>query len=218
MIYGYAPLSAHPFEALGVNFDYTMARSDVDIPVSPAPAAEFRREELLSPVRFEEYEAFNGALVLADQFWAKDALQQMEREYRTRRNHCVQRLRGQMLCLLCDIARAQDTPAQLTDEVCDSLLDYIHAHFREPLTNESLSRVFSFHPAYLSRIVKRQTGMPLHRYLLRYRLSAAMNLLQTTRLPVSEVAAQSGFPDSNYFSRSFKQQWGGSPGDFRGGV
>jgi AraC family L-rhamnose operon transcriptional activator RhaR len=66
-------------------------------------------------------------------------------------------------------------------------------------------------------MLKRQTGMPLHRYLLKYRLSVAMNLLQTTRLAVSEVAAQSGFADSNYFCRCFKRQWGRSPGAFRGG-
>lgn len=219
MAYGYMPLSGCPFVALGVNFDYTMDGCGAAAPVPPAPALEFRREEMISPVRFSDPCAFQGAVALQGMFWARDVLQQMEREYRTRRNHWAQRLRGQMLCLLCDAARAQSAAAMPQDgDICDAVLDHIRAHFREDMTNEALSRVFSFHPAYLSRMIKRQTGMPLHRYILHYRLSVAMNLLHTTRLPVAEIAAQSGFSDGNYFCRCFRKQWGRSPGSYRGGA
>jgi transcriptional regulator GlxA family with amidase domain len=45
-------------------------------------------------------------------------------------------------------------------------------------------------------------------------VAAAQRLLRTRRYSVKEVAAQVGFADSHYFSRSFKQISGVNPSKY----
>ena len=47
------------------------------------------------------------------------------------------------------------------------------------------------------------------------RLAKAKELLKNNALNISEVATQSGFASPNYFSRSFQNEFGTSPSDFR---
>jgi AraC family L-rhamnose operon transcriptional activator RhaR/AraC family L-rhamnose operon regulatory protein RhaS len=42
-------------------------------------------------------------------------------------------------------------------------------------------------------------------------MNHACSLLENTNLPVKEIAYKSGFYDSNYFIKLFKQQFGISP-------
>lgn len=52
-------------------------------------------------------------------------------------------------------------------------------------------------------------------YLLRCRLEHACVLLSDERLRITQVAYESGFQDSNYFTRQFRQVYGKSPRQYR---
>ena len=54
-------------------------------------------------------------------------------------------------------------------------------------------------------------------YLLDYRIQMAERLLRTTELPVTEIALQTGFSNSAYFTKVFRQLRGLSPSQFRKG-
>jgi transcriptional regulator GlxA family with amidase domain len=59
------------------------------------------------------------------------------------------------------------------------------------------------------------TGLSLHRYLTRYRIDRAVDLLSTTTMSVSEVGAAVGFPDPSHFSKAFEKVIGHPPSAFR---
>ena len=59
------------------------------------------------------------------------------------------------------------------------------------------------------------TGTSPKRYVLGLRVSAALDLLATTDLTVSQVATAVGVGDVNYFSRLIKKHTGRSPRDSR---
>ena len=141
----------------------------------------------------------------------------MEEEYRTGRRHAALRLKAQMLTLLADIIHQADEEgtAPSPSSAADAILSYLNRHYRQNLTNGDVAGVFHFTPAYVSRLVKRHTGLSLHQYLLRCRLTAALNLIQTTTLPIGHIARETGFADANYFARRFRQEWGRSPVAFR---
>ena len=107
------------------------------------------------------------------------------------------------------------TPYVSTERTADQLMDYIQQHYAEALTNAALGARFHYHPNYISRLIADRTGMPLHRYLLTIRIRQALSLLQTTALPVGEIARRTGFPNVSYFSHYFKKITGHCPGDFR---
>ena len=104
--------------------------------------------------------------------------------------------------LLIAFARAEK---KKPNEKTQKILTYIAAHYKEDLTNSALGEIFSFHPNYINRIVNEQTGLSLHRYVLKLRIDEAVHLLRTTTLSAREIAAEVGFCDYNHFLRYFKQ-------------
>jgi len=96
----------------------------------------------------------------------------------------------------------------------DDILMYIRENYREDLTNEAIAEKFSYHPNYIGNIVKKRTGVTLHKYLINYRMSAAIGHLSSQQYTVSEVAEMVGYDDVTHFSKSFKRVTGVSPSEY----
>ena len=92
--------------------------------------------------------------------------------------------------------------------------DYLHEHYAEPLTNESLAKAFGYHPYHLGRLFKTFTGQTLHAYLLELRLEKALECLLNDTLPIGEVAARNGFVSAEHFSTAFHKKYGQPPSRF----
>lgn len=99
-----------------------------------------------------------------------------------------------------------------------TILSYIHAHWNEPLSNRQIAAHFGYHEYYISSLVRKYTGLPLHRYVLRYKMHMAVELLQSTTLSVGEVASKVAMPDIKHFSKCFKNMMGVPPSHFRAGT
>ena len=96
----------------------------------------------------------------------------------------------------------------------DRVLDYLHENYRRPLTNAGVASVFFVHPNYLSAVVKKRTGMSLHRYVVFLRLNHAAKLLENGGMSVSRIASECGFCDVSHFSREFRKHFFVSPVNF----
>jgi len=69
--------------------------------------------------------------------------------------------------------------------------------------------------SHFARSFKAVFGVSSHQWLIRQRIDLAKALLTQTRLPLSEVAAQSGFGDQPAFTRTFHRIVGATPGHWR---
>ena len=67
----------------------------------------------------------------------------------------------------------------------------------------------------LFRRFQAETGLSPHRYYLSVRASAAVRLLETTDLPIKDIAARLGYADPAHFARQFKAVTGKNPGELR---
>jgi len=68
----------------------------------------------------------------------------------------------------------------------------------------------------LHRQIEAATGLSTSKYMRKYRLEKAKELLQKDKdSSIAEIAYQAGFKSSNYFSQLFKQEFGESPSAFR---
>ena len=65
------------------------------------------------------------------------------------------------------------------------------------------------------RVFKKAFATTPITYIANRRIQKAQKLLETTSLSVSQIAFDTGFMDSNYFSRRFRQVVGQSPRDYR---
>lgn len=91
----------------------------------------------------------------------------------------------------------------------------IQRHYGERLSLDELASAVHLHPTYFSSVFRRATGLPPHRYLSRYRLERARELLLSTDLPVTQIAKITGFRDPFYLSRTFHHTVGVSPSAYR---
>ncbi|WP_422660643.1 helix-turn-helix domain-containing protein [Paenibacillus sp. EC2-1] len=94
---------------------------------------------------------------------------------------------------------------------------YIHHHFREPLTLRETAEVCGLSANYFSECFRKYTGFTFQSYVLNQRLLFAKALLQTTKLPVTEICYASGFNTIAHFERAFKKSFDLCPRDVRKG-
>lgn len=95
------------------------------------------------------------------------------------------------------------------------LLFFIHEHYTEPLSLSVLSEHFHLSEKYISRYFIEHFHLSFVKYLNHRRLIRSKKLLETTELPITEVALRSGFNNVSYFIRTFKKLYGLSPLRYR---
>lgn len=95
------------------------------------------------------------------------------------------------------------------------LKEYLDVHLEERLTLEKCSEITYLSVSQTIRRFRSAYGMTPYEYLNQRRINTAKQLLQNSTLSIEEIAAQTGFPDHNYFSKYFKKKVGVSPSKFR---
>jgi AraC-like DNA-binding protein len=91
----------------------------------------------------------------------------------------------------------------------------LESDFTTQFTLEDLAKLAFTSPRNFSRQFKKATGVSPITYVLNTRLRHATDLLVQYDLPISEIAIQCGFLDSNYFSKKFTEQYHVSPRKYR---
>ena len=119
------------------------------------------------------------------------------------------------LILLKNIEVKTETPKKTTSRRMQSFLLYIEENYRNDITLESLSAAANVSKSECLRCFKETLHTSPFAYLIDYRLSKALPLLTETDLPVSEVAALTGFHGQSYFGKCFKEKTGCSPREYR---
>jgi AraC-like DNA-binding protein len=94
-------------------------------------------------------------------------------------------------------------------------IQYMKSNFMVEFNRDQLAEHVSLSPGYFSVLFKEHTGVSPIRYLNKIKVDYAKELLRNTALPIKQIAEDSGFKDSFYFSRLFLKETGLSPRDFR---
>jgi len=92
---------------------------------------------------------------------------------------------------------------------------HIEAHPGDSLTIDLLAGVAGLSRAHFVRQFSRLAGAPPSEYVFRSRMARAARLLQSSSLPVLEIALSLGFADPNYFTKAFRRAFDVSPTEFR---
>ena len=103
----------------------------------------------------------------------------------------------------------------LGGERLSELLLLLAEHPERDFPRRELAEKLCVSESTLQRIFRARTGFSPHDYLMRLRLKKAATLLLESELTIGEVAAESGFADSNYFCRRFRRYADASPLEFR---
>ena len=95
------------------------------------------------------------------------------------------------------------------------VLRFMEENAVKPLTLENLSRYAQMSESSFRHQFRAATGLAPIDYLIRLRCRRAMLDMFSSDHSISEIALESGFTDSNYFARKFREVTGRSPREFR---
>ena len=88
-----------------------------------------------------------------------------------------------------------------------TMIQYIHDHYAEEITLDMIASSASLSKSGALNIFQSGICTSPVAYLIQYRLSQAAKQLYTTQKPVAVIAAQTGFANTGYFCRKFKQYY-----------
>ncbi|MBP3633736.1 MAG: AraC family transcriptional regulator [Oscillospiraceae bacterium] len=120
------------------------------------------------------------------------------------------------LCLLQVLSSTQlrRLPAKNQDRMLP-MLTYIQEHFAEKITLEQIAAAACISTRECLRCFRSCIQQSPMEYLTQYRIEAASRLLEKTTLPVTEIAMETGWGSSAYFSKIFRKLRGMSPKEYR---
>lgn len=95
------------------------------------------------------------------------------------------------------------------------ILLYLEDHYREPIRLADLAEMEHITETHLSHFFRDQLHITFQDYLSRLRVEAAMNMLRTTDLSLTNVAYECGFSDPKYLNQGFQKILGISPAQWR---
>jgi AraC-like DNA-binding protein len=126
------------------------------------------------------------------------------------------RVRNILSLLLSDLrnsqsAQANKRPQGFNRQTTCRIIEYVRKHIKSRPTPGDLAKHVQLSEDYFSRMFKLTFGVSARQWLVRQRIMATAEDLQSSGKSISEVAYEYGYDDIFFFSRQFKQIMGKSP-------
>lgn len=103
-----------------------------------------------------------------------------------------------------------DAEAELFCDI-SSLLQQNHGR----ISRQELQTILSYNPDYMNRIVKKYSGLSLHKYGMTFCMREAERLLKNTDMTITDICLQLGFVNRTQFYKLFTQTYGITPKEYR---
>jgi AraC family transcriptional regulator len=95
---------------------------------------------------------------------------------------------------------------------------YLAGRLGERITLDDVARAVHASPFHLARVFRQRSGVPVHRYLTRLRLRAALERLEDGAEDLTALALDLGFSSHSHFTDAFRREFGRTPSDARKNV
>ncbi len=106
-------------------------------------------------------------------------------------------------------------PILPSDSHLCEVFNFIEANYHRQIALEDVAQAVGYSPAYLTNLIRRQTGQTVQRWIIQRRMAAARDLLLETDQVVGQIAAKIGYQHQVHFFRQFRQVHGTTPQAWR---
>ena len=96
-----------------------------------------------------------------------------------------------------------------------AIQSYIASHYGEPIQIRDMAKHMGYDETWFKKRFKREIGFTPNHYLQHKRINVAKDLLCNTNQSIIDIAFQTGFNSSQYFSHVFKKVTGITPRYYR---
>jgi AraC-like DNA-binding protein len=145
-------------------------------------------------------------------------LKNMVKEYELKKEGWKTIVNSNFMVLVIMLSRLYSLPSSgLKPEVINiaKTVSYIENHYIDPISIQQLADMSNLSVRHYTRIFRDTYHTSPGKYILSLKLQHACMLLNNTDLSISEIAYHSGFNDSNYFTRLFKNFFHRTPTSYR---
>ncbi|MBQ2709905.1 MAG: helix-turn-helix transcriptional regulator [Clostridia bacterium] len=169
-----------------------------------------------SDVTFDDLPEFNAPLVIRNFPGAVSRAKRFLTLWNSPERFARLALNAVLTEFLADLANyLEGIRHQPRSVVAARIADYIDAHVAERLTCQRIADAFSYHPSYVSRIIREYQGCSLHDYVIRQKIDAATKLLLESEMTITDIAYYLSFYDSSHFTKTYSEITGRNPSDVR---
>lgn len=102
-----------------------------------------------------------------------------------------------------------------TNSDAENIRAYLIQHYMEKISVKDLEATVFLTQNQIIKIFKTQYGITPHKYLMKYRLDKACELLLSTSRSVNTIAVSVGFEEYTSFFRAFRNEYNTTPIEFR---
>jgi AraC-like DNA-binding protein len=99
--------------------------------------------------------------------------------------------------------------------IVKQVLRFIEANYRDSIGLQEVAKEVNLSPAYLTDMIRRETGKTVLSWIVERRMTEARRLLLETDRAVNQIAEEIGYFDASYFSRLFRRLNGTTPQAWR---
>ncbi|GET44092.1 response regulator transcription factor [Microseira wollei] len=110
---------------------------------------------------------------------------------------------------------ANPEPILPSDPQLCEVFRFIEANYHRQIALGDVAQAVGYSPAYLTNLMRRQTGQTVQRWIIQRRMAAAGYLLLETDQVVGQIAAKVGYQHQVHFFRQFRQLHGTTPQAWR---
>lgn len=92
---------------------------------------------------------------------------------------------------------------------------FMRENLEKPLSIAEISSAANMSQSHMARVLRQETGMSVHQFLVKLRTEKARNLLHRTTLPIAEIAFICGFSHQEHLTNTFKRIYRITPAAYR---
>ena len=123
--------------------------------------------------------------------------------------HSREKIMSILNCILLELLDMNDLKSN--NEHVLKIYKYILNNLNKKITLDDLSKELHLSKEYISRTFKKETGKTVIDYVNEQKMFLAKELISNHNLSLTNIAAQLGYDDYNYFSRIFKKHFSTPP-------
>lgn len=132
---------------------------------------------------------------------------------------CEVHIQGILMKILSYLIEVSSHPRQ-KEENGNSLyvsraISYIHKNYQNPVSVQEIADYLSLNRSYLTELFVRTLHLSPQQFLMKYRITKAVDFLTSTDLSVEHIACSCGYANISSFSKAFKKVTGISPSQYR---
>lgn len=92
---------------------------------------------------------------------------------------------------------------------------FIQQNIHRNISRADIAEHVYLNPEYLSRLFKKEKGIPLSDFIVQEKMKIAAALLQDTDYPIAMIASKVGYSNFSNFAQVFRKIYGVSPSNYR---